>query len=85
MGETDQIVPRGPFSLQAAAEFGFGRNEGVARGVAAAALAELAERRRAFRTWARVLMQVAGERGTRIQAGQLTAAPAAARASRTRR
>lgn len=30
MGEIDQIVPRGPFSLQAAAEFGFGPNEGAA-------------------------------------------------------
>jgi DNA-3-methyladenine glycosylase II len=30
MGEIDQIVPRGSFSLQAAAEFGFGPNEGAA-------------------------------------------------------
>ncbi len=28
MGDIDRIVPRGPFSLQAAAEFGFGPNEG---------------------------------------------------------
>jgi DNA-3-methyladenine glycosylase II len=28
MGEIDRIVPRGPFSVEAAAEFGFGPNEG---------------------------------------------------------
>jgi hypothetical protein len=62
MSEALTLEPRGPFSLCAAAEFGFGPNQGRPPAFDGAMFNERALAWRPFRTWATVLVRMAGDR-----------------------